>query len=137
MWSAATCRRFTARMTCQPGSIAFSGASQGQRACELRSPSFPAGPLCAALPKRHVAQAVKAETSLRTPKLRGSFSHTRLEAARTNDAPALRGAARGDARPTCAPRFTFFQSHQDVARGGLSGICFAAGSVFTAAAGRV
>ena len=73
MWSAATCRRFSAGTTCRSGSTASSGASPRERRLCYRRRTLPHGePLHAALPERQVAQARKAETSLRTPKLRGT-----------------------------------------------------------------
>ena len=72
MWSAATCRRFCAGTTCRPGSTASSGASLTTRVAISRNAAR-CEPLCAALPERQVAQAMKAATSLRTPKTERQF----------------------------------------------------------------
>ena len=82
MWSAETCHRFFCwdDLSSQQHRVQRCVVHRKTHVLQEHEPAM-REPLCAALPERQVAQATKAETSLRTPKSdRRFWSHPKIKA---------------------------------------------------------
>ena len=81
MWSAETCHRFFCWDDLSSQQHRVQRCDAQTRRSHHCGESIVCEPLCAALPERQVAQATKAETSLRTPKSdRRFWSHPKIKA---------------------------------------------------------